>query len=122
MLLITHDLGVVAQTCDCVAVMYAGEIVEYGDLEAVFTRTAHPYTKGLFDSLPDIDNDARRLKPIPGLMPNPTATFAGCKFCDRCPCVQQICKTAKPPYREVEPGHMLRCHFNCAAQEKEVQV
>ena len=71
MLLITHDLGVVAETCDKVAIMYAGEIVEYGSLEDIFEHTAHPYTEGLFGSLPSLENDVHRLKPIQGLMPDP---------------------------------------------------
>lgn len=71
MILITHDLGVVAETCDKVAIMYAGEIVEYGDLRNIFKETAHPYTKGLFGSLPSLDKKTHRLKPIAGLMPDP---------------------------------------------------
>ena len=78
MLLITHDLGVVAETCDKVAIMYAGEIVEYGSLEDIFDRMAHPYTKGLFDSLPSLDRVDHRLKPIRGLMPDPTDLPEGC--------------------------------------------
>ena len=85
MLLITHDLGVVAETCDKVAIMYAGEIVEYGSLEDIFEHTAHPYTEGLFGSLPSLENDVHRLKPIQGLMPDPANLPDGCKFHPRCP-------------------------------------
>ena len=85
MLLITHDLGVVAETCDKVAIMYAGEIVEYGSLEDIFEHTAHPYTEGLFSSLPSLENDVHRLKPIQGLMPDPANLPDGCKFHPRCP-------------------------------------
>ncbi len=109
MLLITHDLGIVAETCDRVAIMYAGEIVEYGTAEHIYEHTAHPYTKGLFDSLPHMDEDVDRLKPIKGLMPDPTALPEGCKFHDRCPDCTQECKTCIPALREVEPGHFVRC-------------
>ena len=77
MLLITHDLGVVAETCDKVAIMYAGEIVEYGTLEHIFNHVLHPYTKGLFDSLPSLDRDVHRLQPIDGLMPDPSQSAGG---------------------------------------------
>lgn len=84
MLLITHDLGVVAQNCDRVAVIYAGEIVEYGTVMDVFKRMKHPYTQGLFSSIPQINADVKRLNSIPGLMLDPTLDVEGCRFCDRC--------------------------------------
>ncbi len=110
MLLITHDLGVVAGTCDSVAVMYAGEIVEYGSLEDIFDHTAHPYTIGLMDSIPSLDQDVERLKPIPGLMPDPTDLPEGCSFSPRCPRACDICRKQSPPNAEIAPGHFVRCH------------
>ncbi len=110
MLLITHDLGVVAGTCDSVAVMYAGEIVEYGSLEDIFDHTAHPYTIGLMDSIPSLDQDVERLKPIPGLMPDPTDLPEGCSFSPRCPRACDICRKQSPPNTEIAPGHFVRCH------------
>ena len=101
MLLITHDLGVVAQTCDKVAIMYAGEIIEYGSVEDIFgDRPHHPYTVGLFGSIPDLTVDTDRLKPIAGLMPDPTDLPEGCKFHPRCPHCQEQCKTTRPPVIE----------------------
>ena len=110
MLLITHDLGVVAETCDKVAIMYAGEIVECGSLEDIFERTAHPYTEGLFGSLPSLEQDVRRLRPIQGLMPDPAKLPEGCKFHPRCPYATEQCKQAEPVLRELSPGHLCRCH------------
>ena len=107
MILITHDLGVVAETCDKVAVMYAGEIVEYGSLEHIFDETAHPYTKGLFHSLPSLDRKERRLKPIAGLMPDPTRLPEGCKFHPRCPFAEERCRTVNPKAAEISPGHFV---------------
>ena len=112
MLLITHDLGVVAETCDKVAIMYAGEIVEYGTLEDIFERTAHPYTVGLFNSLPSLDEDVERLRPIRGLMPDPSNLPSGCKFHPRCPYADQKCAEEEPQLRELAPGHICRCHHS----------
>ena len=110
MILITHDLGVVAETCDKVAIMYAGEIVEYGDLRNIFKETAHPYTKGLFGSLPSLDKKTHRLKPIAGLMPDPANLPEGCKFHPRCPYADETCRTQEPMTTERSPGHLVRCH------------
>ena len=110
MLLITHDLGVVAETCNRVAIMYAGEIVEYGSAEDIFDRTAHPYTKGLFDSIPSIDKKMDRLTPIEGLMPDPADLPAGCCFCPRCKYADDKCRTEKPELSELTDGHFCRCH------------
>ncbi len=110
MLLITHDLGVVAETCDKVAIMYAGEIVEYGTLEDIFDHTSHPYTEGLFNSLPSLDEDVERLKPIRGLMPDPADLPKGCKFNPRCPYADEHCQTVEPELKEIAPGHLCRCH------------
>ena len=120
MLLITHDLGVVAQTCDKVAIMYAGEIIEYGSVEDIFgDRPHHPYTVGLFGSIPDLTVDTDRLKPIAGLMPDPTDLPEGCKFHPRCPHCQEQCKTTRPPVIEKD-GHLIQCHL--FAKEEEAGV
>ncbi len=111
MILITHDLGVVAETCDKVAIMYAGEIVEYGTVEDIFEETAHPYTKGLFNSIPSLDDDVERLKPIRGLMPDPMNLGENrCYFCPRCPYADEQCETEHPVLREIKEGHTCRCH------------
>ena len=108
-LLITHDLGVVAETCDDVAIMYAGEIVEYGTLSHIFHNAQHPYTKGLFGSIPSLDKDVERLSPIKGLMPDPAALPPGCKFNTRCDYVCENCSVTQPEFTEIEPGHRVRC-------------
>ena len=111
MIMITHDLGIVAEICDTVAIVYAGRIVEYGTLEDIFDRTAHPYTQGLFESLPNLDDRSARLKPIPGLMPDPTNLPAGCAFCPRCNRAMEICKTVQPAYINVGGEHLVACHL-----------
>jgi peptide/nickel transport system ATP-binding protein len=111
MVLITHDLGVVAEVCDTVAVVYAGEIVEYGTVAQIFDDYAHPYTDGLFGSLPDLDSTERRLKPIKGLMPDPTSLPAGCRFYERCPKATEQCAEQAPAAIEVAPGHFAKCFF-----------
>jgi peptide/nickel transport system ATP-binding protein len=108
-ILITHDLGVVADFCDSVAVAYAGEIVESGTVEHIFDNPRHPYTEGLFNSLPKLDSTERRLKPIKGLMPDPSIQVPGCRFNDRCPYADEKCAQTRPEAVEVEPGHMARC-------------
>lgn len=113
MILITHDLGVVAETCDKVAVIYAGQILESGTKEAIFRRPIHPYTIGLFGSLPKLDDNSKRLHPIHGLPPDPTNLPEGCTFHPRCPQACEDCKTgAVPDMIEVGPGHFVRC-FHC---------
>ena len=109
LLLITHDLGVVAETCDDVAIMYAGEIIETGSLRDIFKNASHPYTKGLFNSLPSLDEDSKRLQPIPGLMPDPSNLPAGCKFHPRCPECTERCKTVNPQAVEISKGHIVKC-------------
>ena len=110
-IMITHDLGVVAETCDKVAIMYAGEIVEYGTLADIFVgEKHHPYTVGLFQSLPGCSGNKKRLQPIEGLMPDPTVKPVGCWFASRCKYGRETCKTRKPPILE-ENGHLVRCHF-----------
>ena len=109
MILITHDLGVVAQVCDKVAIMYAGEIVESGTLRDVYLSPKHPYTHGLFGSIPSLDEEATRLKPIQGLMPDPTDLPSGCKFHPRCPHATELCAKQEPKVTEVTKGHKVRC-------------
>ena len=109
MILITHDLGIVAESCDTVAIMYAGEIVEYGSLEDIFDHTAHPYTKGLFNSIPSLDKDTDRLQPIQGLMPDPANLPTGCHFHPRCPYATEACAVDHPGMTELAPGHLCRC-------------
>ena len=109
MLLITHDLGVVAETCDRVAVMYAGEIVEYGSLEDIFDRTSHPYSVSLFGAIPSLDKKVDRLNPIQGLVPDPANLPKGCKFHPRCPRASDKCREEEPPVTELSPGHTVRC-------------
>jgi len=107
--LITHDLGVVSDFCDSVAVAYAGEIVEYGSVDHIFNYSKHPYTLGLFGSLPRLDSKERRLTPIKGLMPDPTNLPKGCRFCERCPIATDICAESKPKDIEITPGHIVKC-------------
>lgn len=110
MLLITHDLGVVAEVCQTVGIMYAGEIVEYSTVKEFFEHTMHPYSRGLLRAIPRLDEDARRLNVIPGMMPDPLDLPKGCKFHPRCPYATQQCKTSDPCMREVSPGHLVKCH------------
>ena len=109
MLLITHDLGVVAQNCDSVAIIYAGEIVEYGTLCQVYENAMHPYTEGLFGSIPNLETNSRRLAAIDGMMPDPTALPEGCKFADRCKYATEHCRVSSPELAELEGGHKVRC-------------
>lgn len=108
-LLITHDLGVVAKMCDRVAIMYAGEIVELGTAEQIFDKTAHPYTQGLLDSLPRLEGTSKRLRSIPGLMPDPTALPKGCSFAERCSYATEECRQQKCGLEEIGSGHLVRC-------------
>ena len=110
MILITHDLGVVAQICDKVAVMYAGEIIESGTVEDIFSEGPHhPYTIGLFGSIPSLDEETERLSPINGLMPDPTDLPKGCKFSPRCPDCMDICRE-KNPSMNYSGSHCIACH------------
>ncbi len=109
MLLITHDLGVVAQNCDFVAIIYAGEIVEYGELRDIFKNPKHPYTIGLFGSIPNLNDNVKRLKPIDGLMPDPMSLPKGCKFNDRCKFAMDICKEKNPEMVLLNNGHKVKC-------------
>lgn len=118
MMLITHDFGVVAEICDRCMVVYAGEIVESGTLEHIFDRPMHPYTKGLFASLPNLESDAERLVPIHGLMPNPMDLPQYCSFYDRCESRCDACKSCNPQLLEVEPGHFVRCGLVTGRKEE----
>ena len=109
-IVITHSLGIIAEMCDKVAVVYAGEIIESGSVEDIFDHTAHPYTIGLFKSLPQLESKERRLKPIKGLMPDPTNLPEGCKFHERCPTCEEKCKDSNPQSFEIAPGHFVKCH------------
>jgi len=107
--LITHDLGVVAEICDHVAVMYAGEIVEYAPVEALFTSPQHPYTIGLLGSIPRLDTKAEELVAIQGMVPSFAGLPAGCRFAPRCPFVRERCMQSSPPLANVGPEHQSRC-------------
>lgn len=109
MLLITHDLGVVAQNCDSVAIIYAGQVVEYGTLRQVYKQILHPYTEGLFNSVPNLETNARRLAAIDGMMPDPTALPKGCKFAERCKYATERCSREEPALTEMSDGHKVRC-------------
>jgi len=109
MIMITHDLGIVAEVCDEVAVMYAGRILEKGSLQEVFNDTMHPYTEGLFNSLPNINDRAAKLKPIHGLMPDPTNLPAGCAFSPRCGYATEECGRRRPPLTHVTGTHYVSC-------------
>lgn len=111
MLLITHDLGVVAEVCSTVGIMYAGEIVEYSAVEEFFENTVHPYSQGLIAAIPRLDESVKRLNVIPGMMPDPMDLPSGCKFHTRCPYATELCKTCVPSMREVSPGHAVKCHM-----------
>jgi peptide/nickel transport system ATP-binding protein len=108
-LLISHDLAVVADICDHCAVMYAGEIVEYGTLEQVFDRPKHPYTRALYQSIPSLDKDVERLHVIPGLVPDPSNLPPYCSFCERCGEKKGVCSKYDTSIVEVEPGHLAKC-------------
>lgn len=117
-MLITHDLGVVAQNCDHVAIVYAGEVVEHGDVRQIFKNTSHPYTIGLLGSVPKLTENVHRLQPINGLMPDPTALPIGCFFCTRCRYADEHCRQNHPDIVEIEPGHSVRC-FHARISRKE---
>lgn len=110
MLLISHDLGVVAETCDTVAIIYAGQIVESGTVREVYLNPAHPYTRGLFDSIPKLDDSASKLVPIEGQISNSFDLPTGCYFHPRCRYCKDICKTEQPPVKGDE--HKFMCHFD----------
>ncbi|NYB72724.1 ABC transporter ATP-binding protein [Sedimentibacter hydroxybenzoicus DSM 7310] len=111
MILITHDLGVVAQICDRVAIMYAGQIIEIGNIEDIFEgEHHHPYTIGLFGSIPNMNEESKRLKPIAGMMPDPSELPVGCSFKERCASCMEICKAENPEEAYLDT-HMIKCHL-----------
>ena len=109
MILITHDLGIVAEICDKVAIMYAGQIVEYESVEKVYNNPSHPYTNGLFNSIPKLDTEEEWLEEIHGLPPEPTEQIEGCAFSPRCPNCMEICKHKKPGITHIDEEHYVRC-------------
>ena len=111
MILITHDLGVVAEICDYVSVIYAGSIVEYASVKDMYETPGHPYTKGLFNSIPSLDEDVESLTTIKGNPPDPSALPSGCRFHPRCDKCMEICKHTNPELREISPGHFIACHL-----------
>ncbi|MBL8429643.1 MAG: dipeptide ABC transporter ATP-binding protein [Dechloromonas sp.] len=117
MLLITHDLGVVARMAHRIGVMYAGELVEVASREAFFTQPRHPYTQALFEALPEISRRGLKLTTIPGQVPSLAAMPTGCRFADRCAHVMPVCREVSPPWREVADGHTVRCHWQGEAAE-----
>ena len=119
MIFITHDLGIIAEICDEVAVMYAGKIIEQGTLEEVFNHTKHPYTEGLFNSLPDIENREHKLKPIPGMMPDPTRLPKGCAFAPRCPYAKPECIDMEQKEIFFSDTHKVLC---CAYQDPSFHI
>lgn len=111
-IMITHDLGIVAQTCDRVAIMYAGEVIEEGRVEDIFNASEHhPYTIGLFKSIPRLDDESERLSPIEGLMPDPTNLPSGCPFHPRCQQCMPVCTEVHPPITFDREGHRIKCHL-----------
>lgn len=108
-LFITHDLGVVAEVCDDVVVMYSGRVVEKGDVRSIFANPSHPYTRGLLASIPKLGECAEELESIPGNVPNPKYMPQGCKFAPRCSCAFDKCREEEPGFYDVGEGHMSRC-------------
>ena len=111
MILITHDLGVVGEVCDTVAVVYAGQIIEMGEKEEIFEHPTHPYTIGLFGSIPDIDEDVEYLTAIQGMPPNMANLPSGCYFHPRCPHMCEACRESAPELGDIGNGHLVRCHM-----------
>lgn len=109
MIMITHDLGIVAEICDKVAIMYAGNVVEYSDKRSLYLNPLHPYTKGLFNSIPDLNVDQEELETIDGLTPDPTNLPSGCSFHPRCRKAMKKCSKEVPPKYQVDSGHFVRC-------------
>ena len=110
-LMITHDLGVIAETASRVIVMYAGEVVEQAEVDELFAKPHHPYTEGLMHSMPHIGHDQERLNVIPGTVPAPTEWPSGCRFRERCPYSWDLCEREHPPLYQIGSGHVSRCHL-----------
>lgn len=111
MVFITHDLGVIVKMCEHVAIMYAGEIIEYGTTKNIYTNYKHPYIKGLFDSIPSLSKRVERLNPVEGLMADSANLPEGCKFHPRCPKCMEVCKTTEPAVVRLGKEHQVRCHL-----------
>ena len=111
MIMITHDFGIVAEVCDMVAVVYAGQIVEYGNKQQLFKDARHPYTMGMFDAIPKIEEDAEKLTPIAGAPTDPTHLPKGCYFSPRCPYATDACKCDSIPMKTLPDGHQFRCLY-----------
>lgn len=120
MILITHDLGIVAENCDTVGTVYAGELIEYGRVEDIFgsQQHHHPYTKGLFEAIPSLTEEQKRLHSITGMMPDPTELPEGCKFHPRCPHCMEICRMAVPETVYISETHSIRCHLYKKEQQE----
>jgi peptide/nickel transport system ATP-binding protein len=122
MMMITHDLGIVAEICDTVSIIYAGRVVEHGSLEDIFDNTRHPYTEGLFNSLPNLTDRKAKLKPIQGLMPDPSNLPTGCPFHPRCDYVMDICSKERPGKTYRNDEHYVECHLYNEKNIKEGKV
>lgn len=125
MLLITHDLGIVAETCDTVAIMYAGRLLEYAPIELLFANPMHPYTRGLFKAIPDLDSPlGEKLAVIPGLPPEMIDLPRGCSFAPRCAMAGDLCREAECGMRELKKGHFVNCHrvFQSQTAEREAHA
>ena len=109
--MITHDLGLVATSCDDVAVVYAGEIIEYGSKEEIYDHPSHPYTIGLFGAIPNLESDVRRLANIEGLPPDPSNLPTGCSFAPRCPYATEECRTKPPKSEQIAEKHYCSCYI-----------
>jgi oligopeptide/dipeptide ABC transporter ATP-binding protein len=116
-MLITHDLGVIAEIAQRVVVMYAGKVVEEADTAALFRRRLHPYTEGLLNSIPRLDDDQTSLPVIKGMVPNPLRMPSGCRFHPRCPLVRDICRAKEPALSAVETGHSVACWLYQGSKE-----
>lgn len=111
MILITHDLSIIVETCEKTAIMYGGKIVEFGDVYSIFKKPLHPYTKGLVSVFPDVKAPKQRMISIPGMPPDLLYPPPGCRFHPRCQYAMPICKKKEPPFEEVEEGHFVACHL-----------
>ncbi|PKP58610.1 peptide ABC transporter ATP-binding protein [Candidatus Atribacteria bacterium HGW-Atribacteria-1] len=120
LIMITHDLGVIAEIADRIAIMYAGKVVEYADKKTIFHNPLHPYTLGLLTSIPRLDVEMKRLNVIPGIVPNPLHFPSGCKFNPRCRFATDRCKKEEPPLIKIEEGHLVKC-WNVDKVVKEVK-
>ena len=114
--MITHDLGVIAETCEEVAVFYAGQVVEQASVEAIFHETAHPYTSGLLQSVTSLDSAQKELYTIRGAVPTAGNFSPGCRFADRCSRCMPVCKEKAPALTQVAPGHLCRCWLHAGAE------